>query len=1041
MAFGKKYDITWSDLRGKVFTAEIHQDGFAGPSTKVKATDTVVELNWKEDGNLLSPVKPSTANLQLYAEIDFEWKEFFVTTVGEYFLRLIQDGNTIWEGLIVDSVYNEPYVDVPYSVNLRFSCGLSELKSIDYLDGSGNFLTGYESLLTIIQRCLNKLPFNLRLKELINVYDDDMLPAHFSLDFDGVNEYLNVPDAANLSFGDSSTDSPFSVRAWVNMDDATNFIIFDKSDSFTNREYTLFVKSTDEFEFVLFDADNPNFIAKVSSNPLTSDEGTWIHLAATYDGSGTVDGIKLYRNGVLLSMTNLTAGSYTAMHNTTSALSIGAAPWVPVFANGKIDESTIINKELSAAEILEDYNSGIIPARAQLSFFASLISVWAMGEGGTFTTEWSIPDEIGSNTATSVNMEVGDRVTDTPADRNLLNSTLADTFVDNLIFIDVDNAGKMEARSCRYVIDRIMEAMGCRIFQSSSDPDTAGAPENVWWIQRVEELSAETESQLDYWEYNSNGTLNNSGRLTSLIKTITNTEAGIKFLNSDAELEIVPAIKTIKYKRKLAYDWKGKRDQKAKKNLIIDENFCFWTQNKEDFTAGGGSVETFVSNKPTYWFLSPAMQALANFNDFNTVVGRDDYIQQLSADGGLRWGTNLIDSYPFTNEALFMEAQFFPVKTNPYGAPTPRSTQELIQINSGDKLMLIYDVNVFALWDIDLIEFIKPIFATLNFRIELEDLNTGDKYFLSAAIGTGNITVKAPSWVKTTIRGFAVNSILEQTRTNYSGNVQSPVFPFTGTAKLTFSIRSPVKYNILLNDGVTPVATITKVDFKKCDLRYIDAKSLLPDLTCPIIEEEPTIIPLEEEVHLQDSDLIRDNDHSLTVIIGDGPDESAVNSFRRKVNTTNFPITDKWTRLNVSPNQDKAARDIFLIDVLKNFLANQKTMLSGTLYGLTDFNFQNIIISDKSIRYIMDGMTWNLKTGEKNVKLLELTVGVGSFVKSVQPFGVAQQITDNPGLSVINFAEGATIDSGTVVIGGSAGTPTPPINTNGQSTNIPNYPP
>jgi len=791
MAFGKKFDISWSDLRKKTFKAEIHQDGFIGSSIPVKAKDTVVELTWQEDANHLSPVKPSTANLQLYSETDFFFKEFFSTKVGEYFLRLIQDGNTFWEGLIVDSVYNEPYVDVPYPINLRFSCGLSELKSIDYLDGSGNFLTGFESLLTIIQRCLNKLPYNLRLKELISVFDDNM---------------------------------------------------------------------------------------------------------------------------------------------------------------------------------------------------------------------------------------------------NKANSTLAETFIDNLVFIDVDNAGKMEARSCRYVINEIMKSMGCRIFQSSSDPDTAGAPENVWWVQRVEELSGEAASQLDYWEYNSNGILNNSGKLSSLTKTITNTEAGITFLNSDAELEIIPAVKTIKYTRILPYNWKGKRDKKAKENLVIDENFCFWIKNKDT-----GLSEAFESNKPKHWFLSPALQALTNFNDFNTASLGDDYIQKLSADGGLRWGTNLINAYNPKDENLFMEAQFFPIETDPYAAPTPRSTQEIIQVNSGDKLMFIYDADIFAFWDIDEIEFLKPLFASLIFRITLEDIATSTVHFFTAKVGTGGISEVSIKWVTTGFKKISVFNLLEQTKTKFSGSITSPVFPFTGTAKLTLRIEATGKYDITKNDG-TKIAFLTKVDFNECNLRYIDAKNLLPDLTCPIIEEEKNIIPQEEEIHLQDSDLIRDNDYPINVIFGDGLNVASTSAFKHKANPTTFINTSVWSRKNASTPPFFSAKDIFLIDVLKKFVANQKTMISGTLYGLTDFNFQNIIISDKSVRYIIDGMVWNLKTGEKNVKLLELTVGVGLFVRSVQPSGTVQAISEVPGNIGRNFVEGGPIDSGTIHIGGSVGTGTLASNIDGDIADISNYP-
>ena len=778
----KKYNISWSDLRGKALAAEIWQRGWVGGVTAVKTTDIVCEISHPPDGNLLSPIKTSTANLRLYSESDFQWQEFHVTTVGEYFLRLIQDGNTIWEGMIVDSVYTEPYVDVPYGVNLRFSCGLSELKSIDYLDGSGNFIIGHENLLTIIQRCLNKLPYNLRLKELINVYNDNM---------------------------------------------------------------------------------------------------------------------------------------------------------------------------------------------------------------------------------------------------NTARTTLQETYIDNLIFIDIDGAGKMKARKCQFVIKEIMKTIGCRIFQSSNDPDAGpeinggGSPENVWWVQRVEELSDEASlSLLNFREFLSNGTSYAWGKLPSLDKTITNTETGIKFLHSDAELEIIPAIKTIKYKRKLAYEWA------IRNNLVFDENFKFWIQNTDT-----GLSESFESYKPRYWFLSPDLQALTNFNDKNTEILDDDYIQKLSADGGVRWGNNLMNEYEDFNSLFYMEAQFFEININPYAPPSNRSTREKIQINTSDKLTLFYDVDfhlsIIPTWDL-----LPGLNVELVFQIILINIATSDKYFLRGLInpdGSENVPLRWDTVASgSDLENFRLRKICNKGIINFSGTLTTPDFPFTGQAKLTFRVAAPVKNIVSFNNGAV-IVSVTKIDFKECDLRIKSIKNVLSDI--------------EDNIYLQDSDLIRDNDYQITNIIGDGPSQDAISSFRYKVSATNFPITDKWTRLNAPSTPTFTAKDIFLIDVLKNFLSNQKTMISGTLYGLTDFNFQNVIISDKSVRYIMDGMTWNLKTGEKQVELLELTTGVGLWGKSSQlAEGVVMVGPESESPLTTTPTPGDVLDTGTVVIGGAAGTGTGTSGTDEEVADISNYP-
>lgn len=45
----------------------------------------------------------------------------------------------------------------------------------------------------------------------------------------------------------------------------------------------------------------------------------------------------------------------------------------------------------------------------------NLVGWWRMGEGASFATNWSIPDDsTNNNTGTSVNMEEADRVTNVP---------------------------------------------------------------------------------------------------------------------------------------------------------------------------------------------------------------------------------------------------------------------------------------------------------------------------------------------------------------------------------------------------------------------------------------------------------------------------------------------------------------------------------------------------------------------------------------------------------------------------------------------------
>jgi len=71
----------------------------------------------------------------------------------------------------------------------------------------------------------------------------------------------------------------------------------------------------------------------------------------TYDGSGSFTNGKIYLNGSAVSTTTASAGSYTAMHNTSTPLDIGrfdvtiSGTNYESFTNGHLDDVAVIAKE------------------------------------------------------------------------------------------------------------------------------------------------------------------------------------------------------------------------------------------------------------------------------------------------------------------------------------------------------------------------------------------------------------------------------------------------------------------------------------------------------------------------------------------------------------------------------------------------------------------------------------------------------------------------------------------------------------------------
>lgn len=177
----------------------------------------------------------------------------------------------------------------------------------------------------------------------------------YSMAFDGTNDYIDLGDSDDLSFGNGSTDSPFSISAWVNMTDATNFITIAK-DATGGREYVIRTLSDDKLYFYLLDSSSNGYIGRISP-AVTSNQGNWIHTVYTYNGNSSSSGIKIYLNGSSVDNVDYQGGSYTAMENTNTALNIGRQERGLNYTSGLIDEVAIFNVELTAQEVQNIYNA------------------------------------------------------------------------------------------------------------------------------------------------------------------------------------------------------------------------------------------------------------------------------------------------------------------------------------------------------------------------------------------------------------------------------------------------------------------------------------------------------------------------------------------------------------------------------------------------------------------------------------------------------------------------------------------------------------
>jgi len=235
----------------------------------------------------------------------------------------------------------------------------------------------------------------------------------FSSEFDGVNDYLDLGDSDEFSFGDGSADVPFCISIWYNSPDVTTSALLSKTgDVSAEREYYLYIGGDDKLYFALWDYSSGGYFYSRTNATLTSTQGSWTHVAITYDGSGANTGQKIYINGADQAVTRVAAtigsGAYVATENTDYPLKIGSL-LTGYFFTGNLDELSIWNKELTAGEVASIYNSG---EPTDLSGQTGLIGWWRMGDTAIFPT---IPNaSTNSKNGTMTNMSSGDIVASVP---------------------------------------------------------------------------------------------------------------------------------------------------------------------------------------------------------------------------------------------------------------------------------------------------------------------------------------------------------------------------------------------------------------------------------------------------------------------------------------------------------------------------------------------------------------------------------------------------------------------------------------------------
>ncbi len=177
------------------------------------------------------------------------------------------------------------------------------------------------------------------------------------LDLSGTGQYATVPDSNSLDITDAIT-----LSAWIKPEKTGTQNIFKKTTGTTTANGYELSLSNPGYVFIRFNG-NANYRLD-STITYPNDGNTWMHIAATYDGTT----IRMYINGEL---NNSSTPPSTKIVSNITALGIGAEPAstrINLF-QGVIDDARIYNRALSLEEI--QALAGLTPPTADLTVTTS----------------------------------------------------------------------------------------------------------------------------------------------------------------------------------------------------------------------------------------------------------------------------------------------------------------------------------------------------------------------------------------------------------------------------------------------------------------------------------------------------------------------------------------------------------------------------------------------------------------------------------------------------------------------------------------------
>ncbi|MDA9563592.1 LamG domain-containing protein [Flavobacteriales bacterium] len=198
----------------------------------------------------------------------------------------------------------------------------------------------------------------------------DNIGAGNCLTFDGVNDYINIPNIAAYDFGTGD----FTIEAWAFLNNLTEGAIISSLDAFDDVGFSFHVRGNFiSFQFGCTSAGAPCNSNGSSAHSFAFNTNEWTHVAGVRSGND----IFLYKNGVQVASSTLSVTTQTLTSGKPIRIGRDHADidGSAYYVDGSIDEVLIWNVARTQAQIRDDM------CRQLTGTETGLVGYWNMNEG------------------------------------------------------------------------------------------------------------------------------------------------------------------------------------------------------------------------------------------------------------------------------------------------------------------------------------------------------------------------------------------------------------------------------------------------------------------------------------------------------------------------------------------------------------------------------------------------------------------------------------------------------------------------------------